>query len=104
MKKVQFTQEEDIRLVQEIQTAPFTIPIRRTDVTVHTIPPGVRNITIERLTEGQLPRQIFVAFVNSQGYNGEQNKNPFLFSSYNVESITTLVNGIMVPTRPYFPR
>ena len=103
VKKVQLTQEEDIRLVQEIQTAPFAIPIRRSDVTVHTIPPGVRNITIERLTEGQLPRQLFVAFVNSQGYNGEQNKNPFLFGSYNVESIATFVNGIMVPTRPYTP-
>ena len=103
VKKVQLTHHEEERLVKEIHAGPFTIPVRRTDVTVHTISPGLLNCTVERIAEGQLPRQIFVAFVDSHAYNSEQDKNPFLFNTFDIDSVAMFVNGVMHPSRPYTP-
>ena len=103
VKKVQLTPSEDFRLIKEIQQAPFQIPVRRSDVIAHTIPPGVRNITIDRLAESSLPRTVLVGLVNSHGYNGEQNKNPFKFDTFNISGIAMFLNGRMIPSRPYTP-
>ena len=102
-KKVQLTKTEELMQIQDFRIAPFQIPIRRSDVTVQTIGPGVRNFTIERLHEGQLPRLVIIGLVNSQAYNSDQTLNPYMFSSYNVNSIQLFVNGVATPTRPFTP-
>ena len=102
-RRVQITQQEEFRLIKELQVEPYRIPVRRTDVTVQTVAPGVRNVTIERVHDGQLPRLLLVALVDSTAYNGSINKNPYLFGQYNVESMAIYVNGVMHPTRPFQP-
>ena len=101
--KVQVTQQEEYRLIRELQIAPYRIPVRRTDVTVHTVAPGVQNVNIERVHSGQLPRLILVGLVDSTAFNGSINKNPFNFGQYGLESIVLYVNGRMLPSKAYTP-
>ena len=103
VRKVELSPPEHLRLIKEIRTAPFKIPIRRADVTSQSIPADLQSKKIERLYEGQMPRLLFVTFVKGSAYSGGQKENPFLFNTFDLKEIQCYCNGAAIPSTPYQP-
>ena len=101
VKRVALTDSARLSLARAIRARPFSIPIRRRDVTSYSIAQGTMNKRIEHLIDGALPKSLVVGFVSSAAYNGLVSKNPFNFQHFNVSSIQCFVNGLANPVVPF---
>lgn len=64
---------------------------------------GVTESNIENIQSGQLPRRLFIGFVDTEAYNGHYTKSPYTFNHFDLNSIALYVNGEQIPPRPYTP-
>ena len=58
---------------------------------------------IDNAVVGQIPRRIFIAFVDNEGFNGELKKYLYDFKHYDVKFIACYVNGEQYPTKALQP-
>lgn len=87
------------RLLKE----PMCVPCNVTEVRTHPIGVGPTNIRWDITTGGILPKKVIIFLVDSEGFNGSQKKNPFLFSPRNLEYLQLKVNSWNYPDEPYTP-
>ena len=78
-------------------------PITMSNVKTFTIAKGSFDANIDNVHSGQLPRRIFVAFVNNLAYCGSYELNPFIFQHYNVSSLAVYLDGQQFPAKAFTP-
>ena len=79
-----------------ISISPAKYPIDRFEVRTITIDKGVTGKNIENVVNGQLPKKIYVAFVDNIAFNGSYTENPFLYKHYDIHTISCFVNGLRI--------
>ncbi|XP_055336728.1 uncharacterized protein F54H12.2-like [Paramacrobiotus metropolitanus] len=68
---------------------------------VSDIPQRTQSTVISNLQIGQIPKVVFIGFVDSEDFHGSQKKNPFYFQHFNITQISVEVDGQSYPTKPY---
>jgi len=72
-------------------------------VVPHTIPSGTMDTPLDPVFTGQVPRRVFVMFVDHRAYNGSHLLNPYNFQNFGVNYLALYVNGNPVPGPPKTP-
>ena len=85
----------------KISTAKY--PITMAKVKSFTITKGSMQANIDHIHSGQLPRRIFVCFVDNLAYIGDYKKNPFWFYHYKINCLTVTRDGEQWPPKAYTP-
>ena len=49
----------------------------------------------------RLPDRVYLAFVEQDAYNGNMNKNPYVFENAEMSEASLIVNGVCEPSPPY---
>eukprot|EP00920_Eleutheroschizon_duboscqi_P039558 GHVT01095083.1.p1 GENE.GHVT01095083.1~~GHVT01095083.1.p1 ORF type:complete len:265 (+),score=8.19 GHVT01095083.1:95-889(+) len=75
-------------------------PFAHSDMKTNTIAPGLSTFSMDNMWLDRVPRNVMIAFVDSDRYNGKIEKNPFLFDNNSIQQIALYVNGTPVPNRP----
>ncbi|XP_055356608.1 uncharacterized protein F54H12.2-like [Paramacrobiotus metropolitanus] len=75
--------------------------IERVVMRVSDIPQRTQSTVVSNLQIGQIPKVIFIGFVDSEDFHGSQKKNPFNFQHFNISQISVEVDGQSYPTKPY---
>ncbi|XP_055344937.1 uncharacterized protein F54H12.2-like [Paramacrobiotus metropolitanus] len=75
--------------------------IERVVMRVSDIPQRTQSTVISNLQIGQIPKVVFIGFVDSEDFHGSQKKNPFNFQHFNITQISVEVDGQSYPTKPY---
>ncbi len=79
-------------------------PINRSIFKTYTISQGSSNATFDSVFTGDCPESLIVAMVNSNGFSGSLNQNPFNLQHFQCNSISFSYNGVSVPSRPLTPK
>ena len=90
-----------LALTQKLQNVTAKYHLERVVMRVTDIPKGTQRTIVSNLHMGQLPKQMFIGFVNSNDFHGAKNRNPFNFQHYNLRQISVEVDGQSYPTKPY---
>ena len=61
------------------------MPIRKVDVKTFALSNGLQSTTVANAFIDRLLSRLILGFVSNEGYNGQNNKNPFNFFHYNLE-------------------
>lgn len=72
-------------------------PLIHTDMKFFTRPQGQSDLSEYNIINGYLPKVVVVGLVRSDAFNGDQHRNPFNFSHFNLESISLRKNGEPLP-------
>src|ERR1700728_2962700 len=64
---------------------------------------GTHDYSVKNVHSGQLPRRIFVAFVDNQAFSGDYTMNPFNFEHLKIKEISVQLNGHQFPPKLYKP-
>ena len=78
-------------------------PIMRSNVRSFTVPTGSLDVNLDNAILGQIPRRMFLAMVDSKGFNGSGKDNPFKFEHFNLNYLTAAVDGVQYPSIAYTP-
>ena len=87
---------DDLAIAQNkaIEISPCKYVFNRFEVRTATIDQGVTGKNIENCIQSQLPKKIFLAFVENIAYNGSYTENPFLFKHFDIMEVACFVNGV----------
>ena len=85
----------------EIASAKY--PLVRGEVKAITLTRGVFDVLVDNVVNGQLPRRIFIAFVEHDAFTGSFTKNPFNFKNLGLNFLATYVNGVQFPSKAFTP-
>src|SRR5437868_13658860 len=95
---------ESIQLALESTFAEYSAkyPLRRSVVTSLHVTPQRRVTPVNSLFQGQIPRRLIVACCDqdADAYHGVQNKSPFNFKNYSIQSIKVTAGGQSFPAQP----
>lgn len=93
---------ESIQLALESTFAQYSAkyPLRRSVVTSLHVTPQRRVTPVNSLFQGQIPRRLIVACCDQDAYHGVQNKSPFNFKNYSIQSIKVTAGGQSFPAQP----
>ncbi len=80
----------------EKSTAKY--PVTRVLLKTFTVAQGDISVSRENVILGQLPKRIIVGLINSQGFNGMYQLNPFNFHHYNLNKIGVFMDGQQIPS------
>jgi len=86
-----------------LNMASAKYPISKTFVIANTINQGTLDAIINNVHSGQLPRRVFIAFVDNAAFNGSILKNPFNYKHYNITYLACFLDGIQHPSRAFQP-
>ena len=76
----------------------------RSDVKSHAIAKGQYSCSLEDIYQGEVPQQLVIGFVSSEGFMGSYVRNPFEFKPYNCSFIGFYVEGRSTPWEPITPQ
>lgn len=86
-----------------LEMGVIKMPIRRIEVKTFALASGIQSTTIANAFIGQLPTRLILGFVSNETFNGKCDKNPFKFDHYNLNYLSVLNGGQMIPAKPYQP-
>lgn len=76
----------------------YIIPIRRTVLKSFSIGgPTTKDISVNELSTGYLPRRVIVGLLKNSAYNGDYGLDPFNYQHFNIESVELKVDGRSKP-------
>ena len=87
----------------KLSSTPAVYPITSGKIKSHIITSGRQTERVSQIFRGKLPRQIIIGFVDSAGYDGNINKNPFKFGNCGINSFQAYVNGEPITAQPFKP-
>ena len=73
-------------------------PIMRGVVKSFPISSGLTDVSIDNAIVGQMPRRIFIALVDSKGFNGDKANNPYNFENFDLNYLTASLDGELFPS------
>lgn len=78
---------------------PATYPYKRVEVKAFTLYGGNQSLALDNIVIGQLPNLVIFAMVNSKGYNGALDRNPYNFHHFNIQRLCLNVNSVQIPAQ-----
>ena len=78
-------------------------PMPRMETRPFTLASDTQDFSLDNVCNGLLPGRMLVVFTDSDGYNGNFDKDPFDYSHFNVSFMAAYVNGIQYPQTAYKP-
>ena len=84
----------------QLLKTPALYPFERTDIRCKDVSQGKYGDILEDIFQGELPSKIIIGMVDSEGYYGDFNRNPFWFHHYDIDRICVSVDGESVPQQP----
>lgn len=78
-------------------------PIMRGLVKAFPVSTGLSDVHINNAILGQIPRRVFIAMVDSKGFNGHLTYNPFDFHHFKLNYLIASLDGSQYPSIPYTP-
>lgn len=78
-------------------------PIRRGVVVTFTVPQGNSSFSKESLTQGQLPRRVFLALNTNEAFNGSATTHPFDFKSLGLDHLVINNGSQNFPSQSFKP-
>ena len=85
----------------KISTAKY--PLTLSKVKPFTISKGLMDANIDNIHSGQLPKRIFIFFVDNLAYIGDYKRNPFWFANFNICSLSVHLDGQQYPPKAFTP-
>lgn len=86
-----------------LRVATAKYPLTRCEVKSINVSENLRDIMIDNVVSGVLPRRIFVMCVSNEAYNGSLTTNPFEFKDFGINHIACFLDGIQHPSRAFEP-
>jgi hypothetical protein len=87
-------------LVRSLEKSKVKYPFRNVDMKAINFSKDLTRITIPNVTSGQIPSRIIFGFVNSIGFRGSYQKNPYFFQHFELKEINLYVNSDKYPSIP----
>jgi len=87
-------------VVRNLENSKGKYSFRNIDMKATNFSKNLTRITIPNITTGQIPSRIIFAFVDSQGFKGHYEKNPFFFQHFNLKEVNLYVNSEKYPGIP----
>ena len=75
-------------------------PYTRTEMKTISVTRGEYGFQLEDVFQGSVPKELIIAMVTSQAYNGAYNANPFNLRHFNIGSLSVNIDGQSAPTQP----
>lgn len=88
---------------EALRTAPARYPITRVEVKHQTIPAGMLDVSLNNVIRGQIPRRMFVAFIDNDIFNGDFSNRLYSFHHHDVNYLAAFVDGVQYPSQPFLP-
>jgi len=88
----------------KLSSTPAVYPVTSGKIKSHIITTGRQTERISQIFRGKLPRQIIIGFVDSGGYDGNINKNPFKFGNFGINSFQGYINGEPILPQAFKPK
>ena len=101
VRKVQINPEVRIAHANCLEKSNAKYRLTRVDMKPVSIPKNTRNFYRENLCSGALPSRIIFGLVDSEAFNGKDNKNPFNFQNFNLSSVQFQVESVDIPYKPF---
>lgn len=76
-----------------LSNTPAVYPICKSIIKTHLLNAGTSNTQISQIVRGKLPRSFILCFVNAKAYDGNKNKNPFVFENFGLNYLNVMING-----------
>lgn len=86
----------------QLEKKEVILPFSRSVIKRETVSNNITNVHIP-LFNGELPRQILMAMVDSRRLDGTENLTPFHFEPFKVRYVNLRINGMSEPGKPYEP-
>ena len=86
-----------------LNTSNVKYPITMSKVKAFTVHAGTYDACLDNIHSGQLPRRVFVCFVNNTAFCGDYNLNPFKFEHFNISSLAIYLDGLQYPSKAFTP-
>jgi len=103
IKYVKFDNNILNSLSTALQSKPYHIPIKRTDVKTALIPASLSSFTLQNLFLGTIPSRVIVLMVENSKQEGNFTSSCFEFSHFNLQSYEFHYNNISIPVvKPQF--
>ena len=61
---------------------------------------GVTNVSVANIFRGNLPRALYIYFLNNEQVNGSYKHNPHIFKHYSIREASVIMNGVQYPSAP----
>lgn len=78
---------------QMLESRPAIYPVTQSKIRTFLINSGVKDVRLSQIFRGKLPKSVIFSFVDAKGFNGEIDKNPFVFKNYGINYLNLYVNG-----------
>ena len=76
------------------ESRPAVIPYTRSDIKAFTIAQNNYIWREDNIFQDSIPKRVVIGLVSAESYSGHNEKNPFFFKNYDVESVIFEVNGL----------
>jgi hypothetical protein len=104
VRKITFDPQLADAIENKLSSTPAVYPIASGKIQSHIITSGRQTERVSQIFRGKLPRQIIIGFVDSGGYDGNINKNPFKFGNFGINSFQGYINGEPITPQPFKPK
>ena len=103
VRRVQIDPAVDASIEAKLLKTPAIYTITQSKIKVFVVPTGTTTVDFPSILQGNLPRHIIFGFVNSKGFNGTIDGNPYYFNHQNVNLFNLKINGSPVVPTPFTP-
>jgi len=104
VRKITFDPQLADAIENKLSSTPAVYPVTSGKIQSHIITSGRQTERVSQIFRGKLPRQIIIGFVDSGGYDGNINKNPFKFGNFGINSFQGYINGEPITPQPFKPK
>lgn len=87
---------------EQLQKKEVILPFSRSILKRDTVSNNISNVHLP-LFNGEMPRQILMAMVESKRLDGDKTLNPYHFEHFKVRHVNLRINGMSEPGKPYEP-
>jgi hypothetical protein len=80
-------------ILNKLNSTPVAYPIVSSKIKTSLINSGVKLQQISQMVRGKLPRSFLLCFVSAKAFDGNVNKNPFVFENFKINYLNVFLNG-----------
>lgn len=101
VRRVKVSNEIRTQHAQKLQSGVFArYPVTRVDTKIMNIPNGTRNVSLDNVYMGDIPKKLIMAMVSDDALAGSYKNNPFYLYHNNISRVSLNVAGEQIPAKP----
>lgn len=104
VRRISISSASILSIERSLQKKPAQYPVRHAVVRTTQLLPGQTQLSNFVVHNGQLPRLIIFALVETSAFTGSYTENPFVLNLKKCVSAQVSVNGCQYPPTPYTPK